>query len=80
MVSKDITEEEFVAMFPVGTRLSWLDPRIKKWYLGKVVPPDKGYKKYPQHEPRVWFLLDIDEDEESRFVFYEYRNHIELVT
>ena len=71
-----MTKEEFVAMFPIGVRISWFDPRDKKWYPGMVVPPDKDYKIVPQHEPRVWFQLNRDKDEESRFVTYKYRDRL----
>ena len=65
-----LTKEEFIAKYPVGTRILWRDTlhRPHTWFPGVVV---KSENYYPLFVPRVWFLLDFESsDEEPRFVGY----------
>lgn len=70
----ELTEEEYVAKYPVGTRILWLSNR--DWLPSMVIDP--LYRS--DFEPSVWFRLDGDPEGEShsRFIGYKCQHLIKL--
>ena len=78
----ELTKEEFVAKYPVGTRILWnnrtgLCCQTDNWLPGVVI---RSQGKRPKFAPCVWFVLDKNKDLEiavgSRFIGYEYQHLI----
>ena len=72
----ELTKEEYVAKYPVGTRILW--SWNETWLPGVAVKPQS---KHPKWDPSVWFLLDGDEGPigyAARLVGYKYQHLIKL--
>jgi len=75
----ELTKEEYVAKYPVGTRILW--SWNKTWLPGVVI---ESRKKHPAWDPSVWFILGRDNepvvniDYSARFVGYKYQHLIKL--
>ena len=78
----ELTGEEYVAKYPVGTRILWNNrTRSDNWLPGVVV---ESQGKHPTWDPSVWFLLDRDNEPvvnigyAARLVGYKYQHLIKL--
>lgn len=76
----ELTKKEFVAKYPVGTRILWNNrTESDNWLPGVII---EFQKEHPKFDPSIWFVLDKDKDLEiaiaSRFIGYEYQHLIKL--